>query len=81
MIAYIIISFLMMVTPGPGVLSLAGVAGAEAVGASVGVLAGGTAAAAAGGAAAATGAATPGLFGSTMSPFGQQQVLGKRGKH
>ena len=31
--------------------------------------------------AAATGAATPGLFGSTMSPFGQQQVLGKRGKH
>ena len=30
---------------------------------------------------AATGAATPGLFGSTMSPFGQQQVLGKRGKH
>merc|ERR550532_2586494 len=29
----------------------------------------------------ATGAATPGLFGSTMSPFGQQQVLGKRGKH
>ena len=30
---------------------------------------------------AATGTATPGLFGSTMSPFGQQQVLGKRGKH
>ena len=30
---------------------------------------------------AAAGAGTPGLFGSTMSPFGQQQVLGKRGKH
>ena len=30
---------------------------------------------------AATGTGTPGLFGSTMSPFGQQQVLGKRGKH
>ena len=30
---------------------------------------------------AATGTATPGLFGSTMSPFGQQNVLGKRGKH
>ena len=30
---------------------------------------------------AATGTGTPGLFGSTMSPFGQPQVLGKRGKH
>ena len=30
---------------------------------------------------ASAGAATPGLFGSTMSPFGQAQVLGKRGKH
>ena len=27
------------------------------------------------------GTGTPGLFGSTMSPFGQQQTLGKRGKH
>ena len=31
--------------------------------------------------ASSTGTGTPGLFGSTMSPFGQQQVLGKRGKH
>ena len=27
------------------------------------------------------GTGTPGLFGSTMSPFGQNQTLGKRGKH
>ena len=34
-----------------------------------------------GAASTATGTGTPGLFGSTMSPFGQPQVLGKRGKH